>query len=181
MENNNTTLIHAARLADGVSKSSQHEQGILVADGRITAVGPTAQIKQNARPDIETINLGDVTITPGLIDGHTHLSLAGDGRDYAAMFSENDEMMMLTGAHNLQLHLAAGITTLREHGARNKVGFLLKEGLSRGYIAGPRMQVSGRPITCTGGHFHMCNEEADGPGAIRRSVRRLAHEGADYL
>ena len=181
MENNNTTLIHAARLADGVSKSSQHEQGILVADGRITAVGPTAQIKQNARPDIETINLGDVTITPGLIDGHTHLSLAGDGRDYAAMFSENDEMMMLTGAHNLQLHLAAGITTLREHGARNKVGFLLKEGLSRGYIAGPRMQVSGRPITCTGGHFHICNEEADGPGEIRRSVRRLVHEGADYL
>jgi imidazolonepropionase-like amidohydrolase len=116
-----------------------------------------------------------------LIDGHTHLSLAGDGRSYAEMFSETDEMMVLTGAQNLRQHLDAGITTLREHGARNKVGFILVEALSRGYIPGPRMQVSGRPITCTGGHFHMCNEEADGPDEIRRSVRRLVHEGADYL
>ena len=43
------------------------------------------------------------------------------------------------------------------------------------------MLVSGRPITCTGGHFHMCKEEADGEDEIRRSVRRLVHEGADYL
>ena len=97
------------------------------------------------------------------------------------MFSESDEMMVLIGAYNLRRHLDAGITTLREHGARNKVGFAIKEALSRGYIAGPRMQVSGRPITCSGGHFHMCNEVADGPDEIRRSVRRLVHEGADYI
>lgn len=176
-----TTLIRAGHLADGLSTSSKADQAVVVDQGRIAAVGPAAEIIGNAPPEIETIDLGDATLTPGLIDSHTHLSLAGDGRNYAAMFAESDEMMVLTGAHNLQQHLAAGITTLREHGARNKVGFILKEGLSRGYIPGPRMQVSGRPITCTGGHFHMCNEEADGPDEIRRSVRRLVHEGADYL
>ncbi len=176
-----TMLIRAARLADGLSTSSKANQAVLVTEDRILAVGSAEEITQNAPPDTETIDLGDATLTPGLIDGHTHLSLAGDGRDYAQMFSETDGMMVLTGARNLQLHLAAGITTLREHGARNKVGFMLKEGIARGYIAGPRMQVSGRPITCTGGHFHMCNEEADGPDEIRRSVRRLVHEGADYL
>jgi imidazolonepropionase-like amidohydrolase len=41
--------------------------------------------------------------------------------------------------------------------------------------------VSGRPITCTGGHFHFCNEIADGEAEVRRSVRRLVHEGADYI
>jgi len=82
---------------------------------------------------------------------------------------------------NLQRHLAAGITTIREHGARNSVGFTLKEGLERGYIPGPRALVSGRPITCTGGHFHMCNETADDEAEMRRSVRRLVHEGADYI
>ena len=97
------------------------------------------------------------------------------------MFSESDEMMTLAGAMNLGKHLRAGITTIREHGARNQVGFVLKEGVARGYLAGPRMLVSGRPITCTGGHFHMCNEEADGEDEIRRSVRRLVHEGADYI
>ena len=176
-----TMLIRAARLADGLSTSSKANQAVLVKEDRILAVGSAEEITQNTPPGTETVDLGDATLTPGLIDGHTHLSLAGDGRDYTQMFSETDEMMVLTGARNLQLHLAAGITTLREHGARNKVGFILKEGIARGYIVGPRMQVSGRPITCTGGHFHMCNEEADGPDEIRRSVRRLVHEGADYL
>ncbi len=176
-----TTLIRAARLADGLSTSSQPNQAVLISDGRIRAVGAADTIASQTPPDTETIDLGDATLTPGLIDGHTHLSLAGDGRSYVEMFSESDEMMVLTGAYNLRRHLDAGITTLREHGARNKVGFAIKEALSRGYIAGPRMQVSGRPITCSGGHFHMCNEVADGPDEIRRSVRRLVHEGADYI
>jgi imidazolonepropionase-like amidohydrolase len=97
------------------------------------------------------------------------------------MFSESDEMMVLTGALNLRRHQQAGITTIREHGARNLVGFTLKEGLARGYIPGPRMLVSGRPITCTDGHFHMCNETADGEDEIRASVRRLVDDGADYI
>ena len=177
-----TTLIRAARLADGLSTSSQPNQAVLISDGRILAVGAADTIASQIPPDTETIDLGgDTTLTPGLIDGHTHLSLAGDGRSYVEMFSESDEMMVLTGAYNLRRHLDAGITTLREHGARNKVGFAIKEALSRGYIAGPRMQVSGRPMTCSGGHFHMCNEVADGPDEIRRSVRRLVHEGADYI
>ena len=176
-----TPLIRAARLADGLSPSSLPNQAVLISDGRILAVGPSDTIASQIPPDTETIDLGDTPLTPGLIDGHTHLSLAGDGHSYVEMFSESDEMMVLTGAYNLRRHLDAGITTLREHGARNKVGFAIKEALSRGYIAGPRMQVSGRPITCSGGHFHMCNEVADGPDEIRRSVRRLVHEGADYI
>ena len=136
-----TTLIRAARLADGLSTSSQPNQAVLISDGRILAVGAADTIASQTPPDTETIDLGDTTLTPGLIDGHTHLSLAGDGRSYVEMFSESDEMMVLTGAYNLRRHLDAGITTLREHGARNKVGFAIKEALSRGYIAGPRMQV----------------------------------------
>ena len=178
---NQTVQIRAARLVDGISTYAKNDQAILVTDGRIDAVGHHEDIAEQTPPDAEVIDLGDAYITPGLIDGHTHLSLTGDGRNYVQMFSETDEMMVLTGAMNLQRHLAAGITTLREHGARNKVGFTLKEGLERGYIPGPRTLVSGRPITCTGGHFHMCNETADGEAEMRRSVRRLVHEGADYI
>jgi imidazolonepropionase-like amidohydrolase len=174
-------LISAQRLADGLSTSSREGQAVLVENGRIRAVGDLAQLKKDAAPAVEHIDLGTATLTPGLIDSHTHLSLAGDGRSYAEMFSDSDELMVLTGAMNMRQHLDAGITTIREHGARNKVGFVLKEGLAKGYIPGPRMQVSGRPITCTGGHFHMCNEVADGPDELRRSVRRLVHEGADYI
>ena len=178
---NHIVCIRADWLVDGISTSVKASQAILVSNGRIDAVGHQAEIAKQTPPDAQVIDLGDAYLAPGLIDGHTHLSLAGDGRNYVQMFSETDEMMVLTGAMNLQRHLAAGITTIREHGARNKVGFTLKEGLERGYIPGPRTLVSGRPITCTGGHFHMCNETADGEAEMRRSVRRLVHEGADYI
>jgi len=175
------TIIRAGLLADGLGGVPRKDQAVLVSAGRIVAVDVVAAITASAAPGAEMVDLGGSCLSPGLIDGHTHLSLAGDGRPYSEMFCETDEMMVLTGAMNLHRHLQAGITTIREHGARNKVGFTLKQGLSRGYIPGPRMQVSGRPITCTGGHFHMCNEVADGEQEIRRSVRRLVHEGADYI
>jgi imidazolonepropionase-like amidohydrolase len=181
MEYRMQRIISAQHLADGLSTNSKEGQAILVNDDRISAVGPLPQLIKEAPPDTEHIDLGAATLAPGLIDGHTHLSLAGDGRSYAEMFSDSDELMVLTGAMNMRQHLRAGITTIREHGARNKVGFVLREGLTKGYIPGPRMQVAGRPITCTGGHFHMCNEEADGPDELRKSVRRLVHEGADYI
>lgn len=178
----NTAIVVKSRsLIDGITTSIQSNQAILISDGRIVKVCHHDELSKEILQNKEEIDLGDLCIIPGLIDGHTHLSLAGDGRNYVGMFSESDEMMVLTGAMNLQLHLSAGITTIREHGARNKVGFYLKEGLERGYIPGPRALVSGRPITCTGGHFHMCNETADGEDEIRKSVRRLVHEGADYI
>lgn len=174
-------LILAQLLVDGTGGDTRAQQAVLVDDGRITAVGPAAEIQGHAAPDAEVLDLGSACLAPGLIDGHTHLSLAGDGSDYVEMFSKTDEMMVLIGAQNLRRHLKAGITTIREHGARNKVGFSLKEALGHGYIEGPRMLVSGRPVTCTGGHFHMCNEIADGEDQMRASVRRLVHEGADYI
>ena len=176
-----TVVIKSALLADGLGGAPRSDQAVFVAEGRISAVGPAEAILKDAPPDIDVIDLGSACLTPGLIDGHTHLSLSGDGRSYVEMFSDADEMMVFTGAANMTRHLQAGITTIREHGARNKVGFTLKEGLSRGYLPGPRMLVSGRPITCTGGHFHMCNEIADGEEELRKSVRRLVHEGADYI
>ena len=177
-----TTAIITSKLqADGLGHAPRVGWAVLVTDGRITSTGPAEEIRKQAPPETDVVDLGSACLTPGLIDGHTHLSLSGDGRSYVEMFSDADEMMVLTGAANMGRHLRAGITTIREHGARNRVGFTLVEGLERGYLAGPRLLVSGRPITCTGGHFHMCNEIADGEEELRKSVRRLVHEGADYI
>jgi len=174
-------LLLPDNVIDGSNGESKPGLGVLVQDGVIQGVGVVEVLRKDCPHDTVDVDLPGATLCPGLIDGHTHLSLAGDGRSYDEMFSETDEMMVMTGAMNMMKHLRAGITTIREHGARNRVGFALKEGLQRGYIPGPRMQVSGRPITCTGGHFWVCNEEADGEEEIRKSVRRLVHEGADYI
>jgi imidazolonepropionase-like amidohydrolase len=174
-------LITADHLFDGVDGNICKDQAIHIANGRIVAIDHKQALQKELPPDTEMIDLGNICLASGLIDSHTHVTLPGDSHTYEEMFSETDEMMALTGVMNLQIHLKAGITSVREHGARNKLGFVLKEGVKRGYFPSPRMLVSGRPITCTGGHFHFCNEVADGPDEIRRSVRRLVHEGADYI
>lgn len=174
-------IITADRLFDGLSTTAQTGKALLVAGDRIEAVGDLADIRQQAHPESAITDLGDTCITPGLIDTHTHVTLAADGRSYVEFFAQTDEVLVLAGVANLRRHLDAGITTLRDNGARNMVAFSLVEGLRRGYIEGPRLLVSGRSITCTEGHFHMCNEVADGVVEMRRSVRRLVHQGADFI
>ena len=176
-----TTLVKAGLIADGRGGSPLAEHAVRIEDSRISAIGPAPELERGVPPNTEILDLGSSCLTPGLIDGHTHTSLPADGRPYQEIFLESDEMMVCFGAMNLRRHLMAGVTTIREHGARNRVGFTLKAGVQGGYLVSPRMLVSGRPITCTGGHFHMCNEVADGEEEVRRSVRRLVHEGADYI
>ena len=179
--NPQTVLIRPGLLADGLGGSARAGQSVFVRDGLIAAVGPTEAVEKEVPPGTETVDLPGCCLTPGLIDGHTHLSLPGDGRPYRQTFGESDETMVLIGAMNMRRHLRAGITTLREHGARNRVGFTLKEGLRRGYIPGRGCWSAAVRSPAPGGHFHMCNEIADGEEEIRRSVRRLVHEGADYI
>ena len=116
-----STIILADSLIDGVDGQVRPGQGVCISAGRITAVEDREALLHKASPETETLDLGAVYLAPGLIDGHTHASLAGDGRTYAEMFDDADEFMLLTGVMNLRKHLLAGITTMREHGARNRV------------------------------------------------------------
>jgi imidazolonepropionase-like amidohydrolase len=175
------TVLTAARMFDGVKTEAQTNSALLLNEERIEAVGPVELIKNAAGPTGIYVDYGDACLSPGLIDGHTHTTLAADGRSYKELFSESDEMMALIGVMNLQIHLLSGVTTVREHGSRNNLGFTLREGLQRGYFAGPRMLVSGRPITQPDGHFHFCNGTAHTEQEIRSAIRQLVAEGADYV
>lgn len=124
---------------------------------------------------------GDCTILPGLIDTHCHVTLAGDRRSYEDMVAEGDEMMALVAVQQLRLHLEAGVTTIRDNGGKDRIPFLVREATRRGYFVAPRMLVSGRPVTHSGGHFHWCNGTADSHDEIRKAVRMLVADGADHI
>lgn len=143
---------------------------------RIDSVTATA-----AASDPTALDYGDATILPGIVDAHAHLTLFGDGRSYEQMMREPNDLMVLVGLRNLQRHLAAGVTTIRDNGARDRTAFHLRDSILRGYFDGPRLLLSGRPITHSAGHFHFCNEIADGVDGVRRSIRRLVAEGADHI
>ena len=127
----------------------------------ITAVGPAAQVTANV-PAAAVEAYADATLLPGLVDAHAHLTLAGDRRTYEQMVLDPDEMMALVSVRNLQRHLACGVTTLRDNGGRNRVTFVVREAINRGYFVGPRLLLSGRPVTHRHGHFYWCNGVADG-------------------
>ncbi|MCC6628604.1 MAG: amidohydrolase family protein [Chloroflexi bacterium] len=175
------SIVYCAGLLDGTGRPALLDAALRIEGERIVAVGPRAVLAPHLDERLTVHDLRPHYVAPGLVDEHTHLGLAGDGRSYEEMAEDPDELMLLAGVANLRRHLAAGVTTLRDNGARNMVGFMLREGVRRGYLPAPRLLVCGRPITCTGGHFHWCNEVADGEAEIRKAVRRLVHEGADHI
>jgi len=126
-------------------------------------------------------DFGDATILPGIVDAHAHPTLFADGRNYEEMMQEPNELMVLVGLRNLRNHLESGVTTVRDNGGRDRNAFYVRDAIIRGFAIGPRLLVSGRPITHTSGHFHFCHEVADGPDEMTRSVRKLVAEGADHI
>jgi imidazolonepropionase-like amidohydrolase len=63
----------------------------------------------------------------------------------------------------------------------NNSGFDAKQALASGMVKGPRLQIVGRAIMCTGGHTWWCGREADGPDGVRAAVREQVKGGADVI
>ena len=178
---NDYTLIKAARFFDGTGTAPISGQAVLLNAGKITAIGPVGELKAPDGSNFTVKDYGDSTILPGLVDGHTHMMAPGDGTHGDITGNEQDDVLLMRALHNARTFLHAGVTTARENGAKNKVGFSLKDGINMGLSEGPEMIISGRPITITGGHFWYCGSEADGVEGVRAEVRKLVTEGADFI
>ena len=178
---NDFTLIKAARIFDGTGSPTTAGKAILLNNGQISAIGSVDELSAPDGANLTVTDYGDSTILPGLVDGHTHMMAPGDGTHGDITGNEQDDVLLMRALQNARTFLHAGVTTARENGAKNKVGFSLKEGIQHGLSEGPEMVVSGRPITITGGHFWYCGSEADGVEGVRAEVRKLIKEGADFI
>lgn len=175
-------LIRAATVVTAIGDEVLADGAVLVSQGRVARV-LSWQAAQAEGLDSRTrcIDYGDATLLPGMIDAHCHITLTGDGSTYEEQVLDPDEMMSLIAVSNLQRHLSRGVTTIRDNGGRNRVVFVVREAIERGYIRGPRMLLAGRPLTHSYGHFYWCNGVADGHDQIRAAVRQLVAEGADHI
>ena len=171
-----------ANIWSGRRGSAIYDGRLLVEDGRVVALGRRQDFGDAAAGGGDHIDARGKWVIPGLIDCHTHTVFGEVGRSYEDyMQKDSDALMLMRATRNVMMHLAVGVTTLRDSGGRNRVTLDLAEGIRRGYIAGPRVLSSGRPITPTGGHFWWCNEEADGIDGVRTAVRRLKKDGVDFI
>ncbi|MGH9201025.1 MAG: amidohydrolase family protein [Vicinamibacterales bacterium] len=172
--------IHAAVAFDGTGAPSLRDAVVLVENGRVVAFGTAPQIGELSGA-YTVLEFPEHTVLPGLIDCHVHLMLVGDGRPIESIIDETNELLLLRSAQNAASHLAGGVTTIRELGARGRVTFDLREAVRAGLAPAPRLLLSGRPITPIGGHCHFFGGACEGTKAVRETARRLLQEGADVI
>lgn len=171
----------ADRVWDGHATDPIRGGFVLVDGGRIEAVGRVADLGELAVPRID---LPAATVLPGLINGHAHLALSGSAtpiRDYRADTRAGIAALVVRAVGNLRRAVEAGVTTVRDLGIVNEVGFAVRAAVADGLIVGPRVVTSGRPITVTGGHCHWFSHECDTTADIRVAVRRQVRDGADWI
>ena len=188
-----TTVIRAARMMDGTGGPGVRNAAVVVTGERIVAAGPAASITVPAGARV--IDLGDVTLLPGFIDAHTHIigRTLGDPMADLAVVKDYDSYGAILGVANARNTLMAGFTTIRVVGAPNFDDMALRQAITDGRVAGPRMENAGHAIGITGGH---CDENAfkpglinlgpkdgvaDGPDQIRAAVRYQVKSGADVI
>ncbi len=168
---------------------------VLVTGNRITAVGPAAQVEAPA--GARTIALPGMTLTPGLMDLHSHLLLhpyneaAWDDQ----VLKEPEAYRVLAAANHARATLMAGFTTLRDLGTEG-AGFAdvgVKRAIEDGTIPGPRLFVATRAIVATGDYGPAVRsfrpdidlpqgaQEVSGPAEMMAAVREQSARGADWI
>ena len=182
-----TVVVTADHMLDVVTGKTVDHPQITITDGRITAVGSQGA---PAPADARHIDLPGITLLPGLIDMHVHLT--GDPKFSGYRGLEfTDNFWTVVGVSNAKKTVEAGFTTVRNVGSANYDDVALKQGIEQGYIPGPRIVPATYAIGATGGH---CDDTefppsiktsreniADSPDALRAMVRKLRKYGAEVI
>ncbi|MEW6229983.1 MAG: amidohydrolase family protein [Bacillota bacterium] len=130
---------------------------------------------------LNTIDLGGLTVVPGLVDAHVHTCMTGDGSALNRYLSEPSRVTLLRSMANLSRSLRAGVTTIRDVGSPTPLILLLRDLQAQGLIAGPRILASGSVVTTEGGHCHYFGVQVQGVPAIQTAVHDLAVVGVDFI
>jgi imidazolonepropionase-like amidohydrolase len=182
-----TVVVTADRMLDVVSGHMVEHPQITITDGRITAVGSQGA---TAPADARHVDLPGITLLPGLIDMHVHLTADPKFSGYRGL-EFTDNFWTVVGVANAKRTVEAGFTTVRNVGSANYDDVALKQGIEQGYIPGPRIVPATYAIGATGGHCDSTEfppsiktpqtNIADGPDAMRAMVRKLRKYGAEVI
>src|SRR5947208_15474025 len=195
-----TIVLKAARMFDGKSKALVQNGVVIVQADKIVDVGSNLPAPAGAK----VIDLGDVTLSPGFMDAHTHLTsdFSGDfNKRRLEQLDLNVSEQAIRAVGYARTTVEAGFTTVRDVGSRfvssrEFVDVALRNAINKGVIIGPRMFVATKGIGATGGHFDptggfrdfLFGREPDytdgianGPDEVRKSVRFEVKNGADVI
>lgn len=181
-------LIRAGHVLDVRTGKLSDAQTIVVSGTSIQSIAPTGSVA--AQPGDEVIDLSSLTVLPGLIDVHTHLTMNTDFDPFREVTSTLAKEA-INGVVNARTTLMAGFTSVRNVGASGFVDVDLRDAINAGQVAGPHMLVSGPAMGITGGHcddnllpaqYHSVGDGvADGIAQVQHKVRENIKYGADLI
>src|ERR1700678_2681367 len=182
------TLVRTGHLLDVKTGKILDGQTIVVTGDTISSVAASSAVP--AQPGDTVVDLGNMTVMPGLIDVHTHITGVPNFDPYFEL-TQTDAKEAIQGVANARTTLLAGFTTIRNVGAGGYTDVDLRDAIDQGEVPGPHMQVSGPPLGITGGHcdenllpirYHVKEEGvADGIAAVQQKVRQNIKYGADLI
>lgn len=157
--------LRAARLLDGRGGVGTNVE-VVLEDGRIVTVAPAARVS-----GAEVIDLGSLTLLPGLIDAHSHLAWHFNREDrlHTESDGESPAQGLLAMAENARATLWAGVTTVQSPGSPEDEE--LRDRIAQGVVTGPRVLTSLEPL----------NEKSGTPDELRALVRARKAAGADLI
>lgn len=192
MPNKRPVIVGARRIIVSAARQPIDFGAVAVADGVVQAAG-----KQSDFPAID-IDLGGLTIIPGMIDAHVHLSSdCGPAMGYGQAGRPDVEatLRIVSNAHRF---LRAGVTTVRDLGTEHGLAGLVRDrcaGPARG-PSGPaadsatglpaglpmaRIVTANQPVTITGGHGAYMGMACDSQTELRKAIRAHAAQGSDWI
>ncbi len=170
-------LIKAGRLFNGEADASTKLNQFVAVDGNLIE---GVFDREPAGPFDLILDYSDKTVLPGLIDAHTHLAFNGRESLFKLYLDPRDKLCF-EAVQSVKETLLSGVTTCRDVGGFEYLDLSLKKFIEQGDLVGPRMLVSGKMITATGGHCHVIAHVANGPSEFRAAVREQLKHGVDMI
>src|SRR6266566_8329270 len=140
----------ASRIFDGTTRDYRTNTALLIEGLQIVALVPQSQVPS----EYQAVDLGSLSILPGLIDCHVHLVWNGSHDPNALLHRESNEK-----------------TAVRA----------VRDATREQLFIGPRILAAGMPIQMTGGHARNLGLEVDGPHEARKGVRTMLRAGVDLI
>jgi imidazolonepropionase-like amidohydrolase len=181
-----TVVVSADRMVDVLTGRVVEHPLVTIIDGRISSVGQGSVPPPGARH----IDLKGMTLLPGLIDMHTHLTSDPRFSGYRRL-QFTDNFWTVVGVANARKTVEAGFTTVRNVGSANFDDVAIKQAIEQGIVTGPRIVPATYAIGATGGHCDATQfppsistntpAVANGAEQIRATVRKLRKYGAEVI
>jgi imidazolonepropionase-like amidohydrolase len=154
---------------------------LLIEDGLVKAVVPSGH-EGVLESDTEVFHYdSEVTVLPGLIDSHVHITLDPTIFSVGQQMEVSRERVWAGMQQRALAMVQAGITTARDLGAGEWMEMELRDRIASGTLPGPRLLCVGQPVTAPQGHCHFWGGEARGRAATRQVVERQVEHRADWI